>query len=86
MLVAGYEDLRRQAMGDGMGDMARLGTALFVHKGMAAWLRAWSDCTPPSETARIHDSCPEGGVPSELQSEVVMILAGMALNRYQEVA
>lgn len=81
-----YEDLRRHVLGEGIGSSGSLGTALFIHKGMSAWMRAWSDCVRPSEGVAMKEPSIHEPVPRHLQPEVVMILAGMALNRYQEVA
>jgi hypothetical protein len=39
-LIAAYESLRRQAMG---GSDRSAGLALFLCRGMAAWMRAWQD-------------------------------------------
>ena len=85
-LVLLYEDLRRRVLGEGAGPAGGLGAALFVHKGVLAWMRAWSDCTRPREGAAIQEPPAHDSVPPRLQPEVVMILAGMALNHYQEVA
>jgi hypothetical protein len=57
-----------------------------MHKGMLAWMRAWSDCSRASEGVVVKEPPNHEPVPRHLQPEVVMILAGMALNRYQEVA
>ena len=81
-----YEDLRRQVLGEEAGPAGGLGAALFVQKGVLAWMRAWSDCTRPHEGAAIQEPAAHDLVPPCVQPEVVMVLAGMALNRYQEVA
>lgn len=81
-----YEDLRRHVLGEGLGPAGGLGVALFMHKGVLAWMRAWSDCARFREGAAIKEPPAHALVPPVLQPEVVMILAGMALNRYQEVA
>jgi hypothetical protein len=44
-LIARYEVLRRQALG-GVGVQSQ-GMALFVRRGMVAWMQAWSQCAVP---------------------------------------
>ncbi len=84
--MARYEDLRRHVLGEDVGSPGSLGVALFIHKGMSAWMWAWSECAWPSEGVAMKEPKTHEPVPRHLQPEVVMILAGMALNRYQEVA
>ena len=85
-LVPQYEDLRCHVLGEDTGSSGNLGAALFMHKGMSAWMRAWSDCAQTSERVVMKGPLSDEPVPRHLQPEVVMILAGMALNSYQEVA
>jgi hypothetical protein len=51
---------------------AGLGAALLVSQGMAAWMRGWRACTPPSAPARVP------GRPA-MSSDLVGVLAEMAL-------
>lgn len=81
-----YEDLRRHVLGEGVGSVGGLGVALLMHQGMLAWMRAWSECGRPRGQVAMKEPANHERVPRHLQPEVVMILAGMALNRYQEVA
>jgi hypothetical protein len=63
-------------MGEG-SDGAGLGATLLLSKGMAAWIRGWQACTPPSSGARP----PRANHPSSVgpQPEVVVLLTAMAL-------
>ncbi len=80
-LAQAYEELRRQALGGHHGHSS--GLALFIHRGMLAWMRAWSSVTPSLEP------CPTPGwgaqhgsrdaFPAHLHGEVTRVLVGMAL-------
>ena len=43
-LAAHYEQLRRDAIGRPAHGGAGLGLALFLRRGMTAWMQAWSEC------------------------------------------
>ena len=76
--VAGYEDLRRQAVG-APGLHNGLGMVLFLRQGMTAWMKARLQAT----SARVGSSCRRGDsderIPLDLRGEAALILAGMAL-------
>ena len=80
--VAGYEDLRRQAVG-APGLHNGLGMVLFLRQGMTAWMKARLQAT----SARAGSSCPRGDsderIPLDLRGEAALILAGMALGGLQ---
>jgi hypothetical protein len=79
-LIARYEELRRQALGR-FGAQAQ-GLALFMRRGMSAWMQAWSQVTPPPSPVRPLDD-PEI-CPVQLHAEVATLLAGMVLLARQE--
>jgi hypothetical protein len=54
------------------------GLALLLREGMAAWIRAWS-CTPGPAPLVARPTRAEPGLPAGVRSEVVSVLAGMAL-------
>jgi hypothetical protein len=82
-LIARYEELRRQALGR-FGAQAQ-GLALFMQRGMSAWMQAWSQCvaspSPPSpaQLPEIQELCP-----LQLHRDVAMLLASMVLFARQE--
>jgi hypothetical protein len=81
-LVARYEELRRQALGH-FGAQAQ-GLALFMRRGMSAWMQAWSQCvvappTSPAQPPQTQEICPV-----QLHSDVVTLLASMVLFARQE--
>ena len=77
-LVASYDLLRRVALGcSGPDDGPRLGFTVLLRQGMAAWLRAWAQCPPPSTRT------PPGSlvitIPSLVHTELAHVWAHMAL-------
>ena len=80
--VAGYEDLRCQAVGVS-GFHNGLGMVLFLRQGMTAWMKARLQAT----SARAGSSCRRGDsderIPLDLRGEAALILAGMALGGLQ---
>jgi hypothetical protein len=81
-LIARYEELRRQALGQ-FGAHAQ-GLALFMHRGMRAWMQAWSQCVPaplplPAAPSQDQETCP-----ARLHTDVAMLLANMVLFARQE--
>lgn len=77
-LLSGYEELRsvalRRAGSSGRGS----GLALFLQRGMAAWITACAPLTRPLEAVR-RTRTYEDRVPTDLREEVAMVLAEMAL-------
>lgn len=75
-LIARYEELRRQALGR-LGAQAQ-GLALFMRRGMSAWMQAWSQCVvpPPSpvQPPQTQEICPV-----QLHADVATLLASMVL-------
>jgi len=70
-----YEALRQEAIEQGHGQ----GLALFLARGMVAWMDALSACTPLPERA-------SGDVSRPLSSELTMLLADMVLACQEVVA
>jgi len=84
-LVGRYEDLRRQALDEQARRCGELGHALFLRKGMAAWMDGWTRCTPRDDQRRTSLAAASDPVPHGLHSELVMVLVTMALSHLQEV-
>jgi hypothetical protein len=78
-LAAGYEELRRAALGAGAPDSGRgIGLALFLRSGMAAWMETCAALVPPRGAATARAATPPL-VPLDLRLEVATLLAEMAL-------
>jgi hypothetical protein len=75
-MVRQYEELRRRAL-DGSGWTSRLGLAVLVREGLAAWITTWATVpVPPSSTPD-----PSHGAALRLaddrHAEIVRLLAGL---------
>jgi len=83
-LVAHYEQLRRDATDMSSRGREALGLALFLRRGMAAWMQAWSQCldcvTPPAPSSPPATT----PVPMDVRAQVAMLLAGIILSLHQE--
>jgi hypothetical protein len=76
VLVSSYEEIRREIMHSAGRVRRGSGLALFVGRGMAAWLTA---CTPVARTLDVRKSIAADRVPADLRTEVALVLAEMAL-------
>lgn len=82
--MASYEALRRMALGQrGPDDRPSLGLAILLRQGMAAWLRAWAMCPPPSDPAP--RTAQPRAIPPIVHTELAQLWAHMALS-HQEAA
>jgi hypothetical protein len=80
-LVTHYEDLRALVLkGIGRG----LGLALFLRQGMKAWMQACSQWSPQVSRDTTSNLALHYELPLDSRDQLVMILAGMALNGYWE--
>lgn len=79
-LVARYEGLRGRVPGEEKTSRSEYGMVLFLRRGMAAWMKAWSECAP-GYTAQPREGNGGGvALPAGARSEMATILAGMALS------
>lgn len=78
-LVSSYEELRGEALRRPGGPGRGSGLALFIRRGMAAWLTA---CAPVARSLEALSRVPvaQDRVPPDLRTEVAMVLAEMALS------
>jgi hypothetical protein len=84
VLATGYETLRGVALGQrAPSDGPTLGFTLLVRQGVAAWIRAWATCRPPSipEPAAV----PVAALPSVVHREIAQVWAHIVL-LHQKVA
>lgn len=80
-LAARYEELRAQALETSGRPGRAWGWALFLRKGMAAWLGAWQEHFPPGDP---EFTVPYGAIPQtghEQQREIVMVWTGMVMGQ-----
>lgn len=83
-MITRYEQLRRQALSNSVDGRA-LGWALFVRRGMADWMRAWSktaSCEGVTAENQAHhrekDVRDYAGILPPMAGEITMVLAGLA--------
>ena len=81
-LIARYEDLRRLALG--RWSAQAYGLALFIRRGMRAWMLAWSQCVPPALPSPAVPPDHQDTCPVQLHAEVAVLLANMVLFARQE--
>lgn len=86
-LAQRYEELRGHVLARGERG---LGFALFLGRGMAAWMEAWSRCAPrllPQGQAGTAPSTRTGAssLPDALRDEVAQVLASMAMQKVVSV-
>src|SRR5262249_32181807 len=83
-LAARYEQLRHDIIGGSYGGEG-LGRALFLRRGMTAWMQAWSECAgniapPPTPSqSGVNES-----IPVNMRSQITTLLVGMILSLQQE--
>lgn len=83
-LLAGYEDLRRQALDE--LPSGGLGMTLLLTQGIGAWMKACPASTlPVSENVPLQPSIPVV-LAGDLRGEIVRILASMALAQTHAVS
>ena len=75
-----YEDLRRHII-EGFGSRPRLGLAVLVREGLAAWITTWAT----TSTAVVSTPDPSDGsvlrLANDAHGDLVHVLATMALHR-----
>jgi hypothetical protein len=61
-----------------------LGLALFLQRGMTAWMQAWSECAGKVEPETRSVSGGHETIPLDMRSQLTSLLAGMILSLQQE--
>jgi hypothetical protein len=61
-----------------------LGWALFVRRGMTAWMQAWSECAPHSEPSLRSQAGIDETIPGDMRPLITTLLASMILCLQQE--
>jgi hypothetical protein len=84
VLTEQYEQLRREATSCSEHAAQGLGLALFLRRGMTAWMQAWSQCTDGvTPNAHPRPATP-AAVPMDLRTQIATLLAGIILGLQQE--
>ena len=82
-LVVHYETLRSEVLAQGSYG-SRLGLALVLREGVAAWLAAWATCPAPVAARAACRRAQHERVPTALYADVVHVLTSMALGGLAE--
>jgi hypothetical protein len=83
-LVAHYEQLRRDAISRPIHSGEGLGLALFLRRGMTAWMQAWSKCRGHVEQTAGSQPGADETIPLDMRSQITTLLASMILSLQQE--
>ena len=78
-----YEELRRQALA-GNGARSNLGLALFLRRGLVAWMQAWADCAPTRDPSVAGPSRGEPDLSADARGEMIRVWVDMALSARRE--
>ena len=79
--VARYEELRRHAVEQQIL-AGRLGLAILLRQGLAAWVEQWSAVPTPAPSVERSRPSP---LPDDTSMDVINVLTAMALGHIQEV-
>src|ERR1035441_3523503 len=61
------------------------GLALFLRKGMTAWMRAWSPYTPNAAPEMALPPSANQSSPPDIRAQLTALLAGMILGQHLEI-
>ena len=61
-----------------------LGLALFLRRGMTAWMQGWSECAGDFEPAMRAQPGADTAIPMDMRSQITTLLVGMILSLQQE--
>jgi hypothetical protein len=81
--VTRYEELRRHAV-ERQILAGRLGLAVLLRQGLAAWVEQWSKMPAPTSAPSAQISRPSP-LPDDTSADVINVLAAMALGHLQEI-
>ena len=81
-----YEELRQEALYTSVKCYRRSqGLALFIRKGMIAWIEAWTNCTSSLLSVKKEEGNHlERNLAVNLHSEMAILLSNMALSVFKE--
>jgi len=80
VLITRYEQLRCQALGKLLPDGQGLGRALFIQKGMVAWIQAWSEHTAEVKTGNNKILDTSKLIPENISGQITTVLTNMIMD------
>lgn len=60
------------------------GLALFLRRGMTAWMRAWSECAATVEPVTRSQAGADEAIPVDMRSQITTLLASIIVSLQQE--
>jgi hypothetical protein len=81
-----YEQLRREATSSSARHCEGLGLALFLRRGMTAWMQAWSQCVDHATPNTPSQPAMPAAVPIDVRTQIATLLAGIIIDLQQEAA
>ncbi len=85
-LVDGYEALRRTALNGARAGCPGYGLAILIRRGLAGWIQACLCAAPPVPVPSAPRGDLRGTLPLGVESEMVPVLAAMALSTSWEAS
>jgi len=85
-LIAAYEDLRRRVLGVADGGKPGPGLTLLLSRGMQEWMQACTQFFQTVPEKRRDGTSQQEPLPSDVRAEVVVVLAGMLLQRSRRMS
>jgi hypothetical protein len=79
-VISRYEQLRSQALGKLFPDGRGLGLALFMRKGMAAWMQTWSEHTAKVKTVNTQVLDTGKLIPENTTGQLTTVLTNMIMD------
>jgi len=83
-LVTHYEQLRREATTPSPRRCEGLGLALFLRRGMTAWMQAWSQCVDHATPNAPSQPAIPATIPIDVRAQIAALLAGIIIDLQQE--
>jgi hypothetical protein len=84
-LLAAYEELRRQILGASEIERPGPGLALLLSRGMPEWMQACTQFFRTPLEKRPEEKSREEPLPASLRAEMVVLIAGMLLQRSRTI-
>jgi len=79
-LVDLYERLRDQALGKLFANGQGLGLALFMRKGMAAWIQVWTEYTSKAKAVTTDKLDIRDHLSENINNQITMVLTSMIMD------
>jgi len=82
-IITGYETMRKHML-DNTSAPTNLGLAVFLRRGMAAWVKVRAVCGPISKPPPKESRNTRKEVPGDIKEHLINLLAGITMERFRE--